>query len=310
MGNLFSSLGQLPAVYIDLKNATPTNDVERKIVEDFQEKVLNPGKNLYDKFANYKDGQEFVKIAMRDTSQANKDAAWNAILPNVYTQMDGYYFSSTIATEFVNVMSSVLEIAGAAKVDFFTQYPALTKCFADCFDVCLKFDQIPIKNPFLLNDLAYFRRNCREHNHDGSFDNLLTDSNFSTIFWGSRMPFTMKVVSEVQDKYKSNATQYANVINLIGLVADCCTSICTKSDNPSQEICIIALRCLTTAIIIYDSLNPLGAFHHEVRYHYREAVDLLLNYTPKQQDLIDIVKYCTTSLSKPTTDSKIKALLA
>lgn len=309
MGNLFSSLGPLHAVNIDLRNVTPKEGVEANTYNQFQEKVLKPANELYTKFMDYKDGQDLVKAAIRDSSQANKDAAWNHILPNVYIQMDGYHFSETVSTEFVNVISSVLNIIGNSKMDFFTEYPALTKCVADGFDVCLKFDQIPIKKPMLQNDLAYFRRNCPAHNQDGSFDSLFMESNMSTVFWGSKMPFTTKFVNDLKTKYKDNPEKFNLAIQLVGLVADCCTSICTKNENPSPELCLICLRCLTTAVVIYDYIHPVGAFCHDAKYHYREAVDLILNYSPKQSDLIDILKYSTNTLSKPTTDSKIKELL-
>ena len=306
MGGLFSSLKPLPEIYIDLQNVTPNPGRESELYEKFNSTVIEPSVELFKKFAAYKDGQKEATQAMVTPTQENKDIAWNTILPNIYVQMEIYNYFNNLTNEFARLVDVVLELLLSTKDTFFTEYPALTKCFALCFDIILKFDTQLLMLPKLVNDLAFFRRNSATRNQNSEFDSLIESSNQTTVFWATQMPFLNKIIQSMKQKCTSNPDIAPQVYGVFGAVADVCTSTGLKSTN--EELTILCLRCLTGAILVYDALSPTGAFN-KPDFHLKEALEFLSNHTPKQSGLINFIVYSSTTYDKPTTDPKIKAIL-
>jgi hypothetical protein len=306
MGGLFSSLKPLPEVYIDLQNVTPNQGREAELYEKFNSTVIEPAAEIFNKFAAYKDGQKEATQAMVSPTQENKDIAWNTILPNIYVQMEIYNFFIKVTNEFVHLVEVVLELSQETKDLFFTEYPALTKCFALCFDMILKFDTQLLMLPKLVNDLAFFRRNATARNQNSEFDDLINDSNQTTVFWATQMPFLNKTIQALKDKFSSQPETLPRVYYTFGSVADVCTSIGRKSTN--EELTVLCLRCMTGAILIYDALSPTGAFN-KPEFHLKESLEFLASHEPKQSGLINFIMYSSTTFDKPTTDPKIKTLL-
>ena len=308
MGGLFSSFGKdsLPDVYFDLQNVTPSPGREQEIFDKFNNSVIIPSESIFSKFKEYKDGQEIATQAMVTPTQENKDAAWDAIYPNIQLQMEVYHFAQTITKEFVSLLNVVLELTSNSNSNIFADFPAVTKCFALCFDICLKFDDHVLKLPKLVNDLAFFRRNAKSRPSTDQIEDFLNDSNHSTVFWATPMPFMSEVINAVKNEYAKQEEQIPRVVQVFGAVSDVCTSIGTKSED--LDIRILCLRCITGSILIYDHLSETGAYN-KAKFHVAPAIEFLCSFQPKQAGLINFIKYSSKTYDKPTTDPKIKAIL-
>ena len=272
--------------------------------------VIIPSEEIFNKFSQYKDQQELATQAMTNPTQENKDAAWDAIYPNIQLQMQVYHFAQTITKEFVSLLNVVLELVSNSNTNIFADFPAVTKCFALCFDICLKFDNHVLTLPKLSIDLAFFRRNAKSRESTDEIDQFLDDSNRSTMFWATPMPFLSEVIKAVQQEYQININNQNaephSVVQIFGAVSDVCTSIGTKSeDNNLRLLCI---RCITGAILLYDHTNPKGAYY-KPKFHLKEAIEFLCSYQPKQTGLINFIKYSSRTYENPTTDPNIKAIL-
>jgi len=309
MGGLFSTFGfsSLPDLNIDLGNVSPKDPQEEDILRTFRSAIAEPYVEILNKFRGYKDGQSYASLALSTPTQENKDTAWEAIMPNVLLQMEIYSFSKKISEYFVELVRVVMDIAADKAIDIFANKPVITKCFADCFDIILRFDETCLTIPKLVNDLAFFRRNAPLRNNDGSLDDLIENSNLSTVFWAVPMPFLSNTIGQLSQSFKLSPESFEKLLVLLGSVVDVCTALGLKNIENVEKPMLLLLRCIVGATIMLDHLSPQGAYSG-ARFHVKEAMELLVNYEPKQMGLINSIKYTSKHLSDPTSDPRIKTL--
>lgn len=313
MGGLFSSLGKksLPDIYLDLENAEPQSEQESQIFNEFRSVVLDPSVSIFERFSQYKDGQDLAAIALANPSPEAKEAAWNAIYPNVQLQMEVYRFAKSLSEQFIKIIGTIIKrIEQSHSSDFFSEMPAVTKSFIDCFDIILTFDEIKLTLPKLLNDLAFFRRNLPSHNDDGSLDELLDASNSSTIFWAAPTPMLNEAISSIQATYPQNSPDFEKLLFLFGSVSDVATSILKRHQFDNEKPNKLCLRCIVGAVLIFDHLSPTGCFTSRPLFHVRDAMEVLVNFQPQQKSLINAMKFSSKHLGDTNADPKIKQLFA
>ncbi|KAH0791850.1 protein FAM49B [Histomonas meleagridis] len=297
----------LPEIYIDLENAKPTTEQEESLYNEFQETIFTPSTDILERFSQYHDGQKEAATALTNPSPETKEAAWNAILPNVKLQMEVYDFAKEISNKFCHLVDVVIKLSNEKATGGFETMPITIKCFVSCFDIILKMDEIKIKLPKLINDLAFFRRNAPSHNSDGDMDGLTEKSNMSTVFWAAPTPMLTEVINSLQSTYRDKPDGYTKLLELLGTVCDICTSILTNH-HPDSEPTRLCLRCIVGATLIYDHISPNGAFGVKPTFHVKDAMTLLVEYQPKQIELINAIKYSSKHLGDESADPKIKAL--
>ncbi|KAH0793943.1 DUF1394-domain-containing protein [Histomonas meleagridis] len=311
MGGLFSlSKNSLPNIYINLEKALPKGDNEREVFNDFMKNISDPSASIFSRFSNYKDGKLLIANSLTNPTPENKETAWETVYPNILLQMEVYSFAKTVTEKFTNLIHLVLKLISEGTTDVFEKSPAITRCFAECFDIILRFDEIKLTLPGLLNDLAFFRRNAASHNFNSKLEDVINNSNYSTIFWAAQSPMLNDVIEALRSKYKSGSHDFEMLLKLLGSVADICTSIAMNESSPDAERAkILCLRCVVGSTLIIDHLNPEGAFLQNSFFHVREGMEFLVGYTPRQTGLISTIMYSSKHLNDPDADPKIKQLL-
>lgn len=304
MGGIFAlSRKSLPDIFIDLQNAAPKSAEEEEIYNDFVSSVYEPSASIFSRFSNYHDGQGLAAEALTNPTPELKEAAWDAIYQNVLLQMEVFQFAKTVTEKFESLIRMMLKFSDGS-CDIFANYPAITKCFADCFDIILKFDEIKLTLPKLINDLAFFRRSASAHSTDGQLDELIGNTNSSTLFWAASSPMLNDVVTSLQSKFTAGTEELTRLLSLLGGVSDVCTSIGTKVDDEKAQI--LCLRCIVCATLIIDHLGPEGAFSQKSLFHVREGMEFLINFNPQQSTLINAIKFSSKHLNDPESDPKVK----
>lgn len=312
MGGLFSTLNKksLPDIYIDLENAQPKDEKESATYEAFRSEVIEPSISIFGRFSNYQDGQDLVAASFtnKESTEA-KETAWEKISSNIQLQMEVYSFAATVADHFMRLINLVLESATSNDAtDVFASMPTITKSFADCFDIILRFDEIKLTLPKLLNDLAFFRRSAQQYNEDGHLDELLEKSNLSTIFWASATPMLSETINQLSNSYPQDSPNFQKCLNLLGSISDVCTAIAKGSSDAAERPLLLCLRCIVGAVLMYDHLSPTGAFCNQAHFHCKEAMELLVNYKPQQTGLINAIKYSSKHIEDHNSNPKITAL--
>ncbi|KAJ5075563.1 hypothetical protein M0811_07133 [Anaeramoeba ignava] len=83
--------------------------------------------------------------------------------------------------------------------------------------------------------------------------------------------------------------------------------VVSRFDN--QKINLFCLRGMVGCIILYDHIEKNGAFAKKSPIMIKACLNSLLNFQPKQEALINALKYSTKHLKDPETPSAIKQLL-
>ncbi|KAK8900066.1 Protein fam49b [Tritrichomonas musculus] len=296
----------LPEIYNNIENAQPRDGPEREIYDEFRQTVVDPSASIFSRFSNYHDGQILAAQALSNPSPESKNAAWEAIFPNVTLQMEVFAFAKSVTEHFLTMTRAVLELTSQSKADLFMTSPAILKCFVDCFDIILKFDEIKLTLPKLLNDLAFFRRNASSYNEDSSLDEMIDRSNQSTIFWAASTPMLNDAISSLQAVYRTPPDQ-KKLFQLLGNVVNLCTTIGSKHKG-AEEPLILCLRCIVGATLIVDNIAPNGAFTKKSYFDVRSAMKLLVTHTPKQTSLINAIIYSSKHLQDKQSDPKVQQL--
>ncbi|KAH0792331.1 DUF1394-domain-containing protein [Histomonas meleagridis] len=308
MGGLFSSSKRsLPELYVDIVNAEPKTESEKQLYTDFQNTIFNPAQEKFQRFSAYQDGQQLAAESLNNPSPETKEAAWQAIFPNIQLQMEMFKFAKTVSKKFAELLETVTNLAHDKTIDVFVDMPIAIKCFVNCFDIILTFDEIKLRLPKLLNDLAFFRRNAAPRNQ-GDLDEIINDSNTSTVFWAAPTPMLSDVISTLQANYSPTSEAHAKILDVLGCVSDVCTNILKNHRFPDEQPNKLCLRCIVGATLIYDHLSPNGSFTTKQKFHVREAMELLVSFEPKQNQLINAIKYSSKNLDKDGVDPKIAAL--
>ena len=308
MGVLFSSSKRSqPQLYVDILNAEPSTESEKQLYNDFQDTIFIPAQDKFQRFSAYRDGQQLAAKSLTDPSPETKEAAWQAIFPNVKLQMEMYKFAKSVSKKFTELLETVSNLAHDKTIDVFVNMPIAIKCFVFCFDIILTFDEIKLLMPNLLNDLAFFRRNAAPRNQ-GDLDEIITDSNISTVFWAAPTPMLSDVINTLQATYTPASDAHAKILNVLGCVCDVCTGILKNHRFDEEHPNKLCLRCIVGATLIYDHLAPNGAFTPKQKFHVREAMELLVGFEPKQTSLINAIRYSSKNLNKDGVDPKIANL--
>ncbi|KAH0786516.1 protein FAM49B isoform X1 [Histomonas meleagridis] len=308
MGGLFSSSKRsLPELYVDIVNAEPKSESEKQLYDDFQNNIFVPAQDKFQRFSAYQDGQQLAAESLNHPSPESKEAAWEAIYPNIQLQMEMFKFAKSVSKKFSELLETVTNLVHDKTIDVFVDMPIAIKCFVNCFDIILTFDEIKLRLPKLLNDLAFFRRNAPSRNQ-GDLDDIIHDSNTSTIFWAAPTPMLSDVINTLQATYTPASEAHAKILDVIGCVSDVCTNILKNHRFDDEQPNKLCLRCIVGSTLIYDHLSPTGAFTSKTKFHVKEAMELLVGFEPKQVSLINAIKYSSKNLDKDGADPKITNL--
>lgn len=296
---------QLPEVYIDLENAQPKSDNEQHIVDKFTQNVLTPAVDVLREFGEYTDGQVVAGQAISNGTDEAHAAAWAVIYPNVQLQMQVYEFGQTLASEFAELVDKMVGEIESNSLGAFEQVPAMTRCLVRGFDTILKFEEVKMQKLKLTNDLSYFRRHSDERNKDGTLDTIIDLSNRTTTFWAVPTPFLSGAIAAL-----SSGSKLQNVLTLMGSCCTVATSMLANHKDDNPDLRLLCLRCIVASTVVYDHLSQTGAFLKKMPFQVRAAMEVVINYQPRQAWLINTIKYSSKHLKDEASDPKIKALFA
>lgn len=85
-----------------------------------------------------------------------------------------------------------------------------------------------------------------------------------------------------------------------------------KGGEVGEEMSMLCFRTITGSIILYDHVNPKGAFHKKTPIQIKGAVTVLKNYQgrEKTESLVNALRFNTVHLNEEDTPSQFKQILA
>lgn len=303
-------------IILNFEGAEPQSEDEKRIHAQVAT-VLNKGPGILEKLTHYPGCEEFIRKAITSPGPENEEAAWNAVLPAVDQLKEFYDFSLELEECFPKLL---IALCRELPKDSLANQQALAKQLADVLDFVLRFDDAKMINPAIQNDFSYYRRTLNRMKLSKKDMNLtIRDelANRMSLFFAYPTPM-MNALSETTVKFLNeddSGVPKDNVTDALATMANVCQHMIEEKTFPSESTNLLCLRAMTGAIILYDHLQPLGAFHKKSPINMRGCILVLKNYPPSggsspAAGLLNAIRFTTKHLNDIETPTNIKQLLA
>mmetsp|Transcript_16680 Transcript_16680/g.23074 ORF Transcript_16680/g.23074 Transcript_16680/m.23074 type:complete len:317 (+) Transcript_16680:64-1014(+) len=314
MGN-FLSLRQSKQdpvdIVLDFENAQPQSEEEKlALVEIIQ--VLDKAPSILEKLKNYTGCQEVIRRAITSPTVENEDEAWQCVIPAALLSKEFYDYSLELADCFPKILKTLCQDDPKKNLE---KCQALSKQFANVFDFVMRFDDLKMLTPAIPNDFSYFRRTSSRMKVSKMKRELpMKDeiANKIALFLAFPTPM-MNTINETSANFlfQDSTVPSGNVTTALSLIASVCEDMVTERRFEKEETNMFCLRCMTGAIIMFDHLNPQGAFHKRSGIPIKGCVTSLKAFQPSAgstDGLLNALRFTTIHLNDPETPSSVKAL--
>merc|ERR1712063_43510 len=102
-------------------------------------------------------------------------------------------------------------------------------------------------------------------------------------------------------------TLQQNVTTTLAFIANICQRMVEKKLTEDNDI--FCLRCMTASIILYDNIDPKGAFHKRSPILIKKCLVTLRQKGDSVECLLNALRFTTTHLQDEETPGNIKQLL-
>ncbi len=280
-----------------------------------------------------------IREAMSAPSNMEKQTtAFNALLPNVAIIKSFYDFSRELGP-YVNILlffSFSLTPPAEAWVprllnvlvnhDALQAQQALAKQLADVLAFVLTFDQAKMTCPALQNDFSYYRRTLSKMRNHPSVTVSEAEANRISMFIAENIPmmkvcdpyfvrgflclFFLSTTQVLATSASSVFRENRGIIDTLAGMANVCCNMVHSRRFTNEDTNIYCLRAMTGAIVLYDHVDPLGAFHGRSPIKIKKCIQQLkVRQGATPQGLQNTLKYCTMTFTKDSTPGAIRALL-
>ncbi|KAI9303947.1 hypothetical protein BJ944DRAFT_267589 [Cunninghamella echinulata] len=327
LSNFRSGETSIPDLGFDIETSTPSAE-DKALYDELFERLVSRTPTLLEQLKSYAPSDTF-KAAIENATPENEEKAWQTVLPTVEMLRSFHQYASELQDGLPRLLSVLCKDS-----QHFDQHPGLTKLMADILDFTFDFDYWKMRTPTLLNDFAYYRRLLASGKFHPSPINYQqqqsNETNISdlrsamqeddhahkiTMFLAPPTPMLSVVISTITNYVNRNQLQ-SNVGDcLVGLWAACFHHLTNKKRaNDNKEI-ISSLKAMVTSIILYDQIDPQGAYSKHSRINVKTSLKLIQN-TPttneeiRSEDLLSALKYNSKHLKDDSTPKSVKAILA
>ncbi|KAG9286574.1 hypothetical protein G9A89_005342 [Geosiphon pyriformis] len=316
MGLVLSHLGKgsgdamVPDLNLDLENATPTQ-AELGLYGHVST-LLRPTDALLDSLKRYEGCGELIRKAISNPTPDNEEEAWQAVQPAVAKLKRYFEYSASLEDALPELLKALCEGNVRQNIE---QYQALTKLLADILDFAFEFDYLKMKTPSIQNDFSYYRRTLSRGKLANETDlktAMIEDelANRIALFYAYPTPM-LKTVTDVTALFVAKNNLGRSVSEcLAGLAAACYHSV-TKKRTQRSEMIAFCLRVMVVSIILYDHIDPQGAFNKQSPINIKSSVKAIQAHgTTEYSNLMSALRFNTKHLNDDSTPKNIKQLLS
>ncbi|KAF9365309.1 hypothetical protein BGX34_010522 [Mortierella sp. NVP85] len=321
MGNLLSQLHVLvnrdnnthmPSVQLDFENSSLTEEDAESYSSLLQ--MLEPSADLLELLRTYEGCGEYIREAIGDPSPETEAKAWDHVRPAA-EKLKTFYQHSTVIE---NCLPQILQTLCIGDVNKNLEtHSVLTRILCRLLDFVFEFDSMKMKTPQIQNDFSYYRR-CLSRgklsNESDLKSAMIEDelANKVSMFFAYPTPM-LKTVTEVTTNFVTQRNVGKSVSEcMASLAAACYNAVSNKKKPQRPETTAFCLRVMVITIIVYDHIDPRGAFTKNSPINIKSSVKVIhshgnSNDTP---NLISALRYNTKHLNDASTPKTIKTLMA
>jgi len=303
MGQLLALLKNKSAedVFIDFQNVEPT-DAELKIYNQVDD-VLGKGQDMLQEIENYTSATAEVKNAIEQNNREAEEKAFVALLSRVESIALFHQFTQEVEQVVPPLLRSLAEPTEEKKQSLADQQ-ALAKQLALIFDLALQFDWVRLNRPHLSNDFAYYRRLLPKFARHEKVTVKEEDANRMALFTSQHIP----MMTSISKATSSAIQQNQHITDALAVMAVSCMKMVKSRKFENAAVNLLCMRAMTGAIILYDHVDPLGAFHKNSPIPVKQCVQLLLSDFPDQKPLLNAMQFSSLHFNDSSTPNSLRDL--
>ncbi|KAG0097668.1 Protein fam49a [Podila epicladia] len=322
MGNFLSQFNDLlnrdgdsnvPDVQLDFENSS----LSEEDLEAYSNvlHMLEPTADLLELLRTYEGCGEYIRQAIGSPGPEAENEAWNHVRPAVAKLKMFYKYSTSIESCLPQILQTLC--IGDVNKNLEKHQP-LAKILCQLLDFVFEFDSLKMKTPQIQNDFSYYRRCLSRGKLSNEVDlksamNEDELANHVSMFYAYPTPM-LKTVTEVTTQFVAKHRVGRSVSECLSTLASVCYHTVSNSKKKPQrpETTAFCLRVMVIAIIIYDHIDPQGAFGKSSPINIKSSVKAIHSHgqSTDTPNLISALRYNTKHLNDASTSKSIKTLIA
>ncbi|KAJ3432238.1 hypothetical protein M0812_21169 [Anaeramoeba flamelloides] len=294
-----------------LNDSEPQTEKELEIYNQASE-ILNQSSTVLEDFQNYKGCGQQIRKAISEPSEKNELLAWEAVLPLVEQQ--SYYF--TFYMQIRGLVETLLReiCSGDTKEtsNRLVSLQALVKHFVHLLDFVIRFDYIKMEKPEMQNDFSYYRRYVNRKRSELDINDLVVsdqDCDSMSLTFAYPAPMLKGVIDTMKAFKGKRVVPEENLTQGLSSMVNVFYYLLENKKIENKDTKMFCLRAMVATLVIFDHVDEKGAFHNKSLINVKGCLTLLANFDPKQQSLINIVKFSSAHWRDEKTKQSLKAIL-
>lgn len=278
--------------------------------------ILARADDILNSLKTYEGCQTHVQKAISAPSDENLNAAWEALKPAIGKLKNFFDYGHELENAFPTFLSVLVGTPGKAAHMKLREQQALAKQLAALLEFVIRFDHIKMNTPSIQNDFSYFRRSMARMKRDGMELNdgsTVSDetANRMSLFYASHTPIMSVVVQATQKFANDKRGNAESVCSAFAVMAQSCRDMLKSNQFTDQTTNLFCLRSMCASIILYDQLDPVGAFHKKSPINVKACVQVLKEWQDREErlSLCNMVRFTTRHLKDDTAVGGISELL-
>lgn len=245
-----------------------------QLYEQVGQLMEQTGPLLHD-LEHYQPCADYIRRAMNNNATEDDEfEAFEAVTKNAEVIYSFYKFSKQLEV-FVPKLLSTMALATEANQQPLLSQQAIAKRLAEVLEFVLTFDQLKMLRPGLQNDFSFYRRSLGKHAQDPDLLVKDDDASFISLFLAAHIPMMTTVAKAASNAFQEDETITSGVASFI----NACWGLLARRKFPADDKRnnTLCLKAMVGGIVLYDHVEPEGAFHSRSPIRMKHICKLLHN---------------------------------
>jgi len=263
-------------------DTTTVDEKSRKFYNEVSTK-LEESEKLIETLRQYASSQDSVRESMKNPTAENQRTSFEAILKNVETIKTFYNYCNEDVVKVFQSLRVEIERVEDEKIEESEQLKrqeAWAKQLAQLIGFVVHWDQLKMREPALLNDFSYYKRNLSKQAKAFELDQDVEERQAGFIsFWlAESMPMCKTLGESLKDSKSKKLLKDISEL--------CCSLVKHKkfTGKTARDNEVLCLRCAVGCIVLYDrAAGGPGAFGSKT-FRTKPICSCLASFPARFQD--------------------------
>lgn len=285
MGSLLQTLlskSNVEEVFIDFQRAEPSDKELRvfNLVGD----ALRDGEVVLQELQDYTGVQDLARQAMADSSK--EEECFVQLISRVRAIKHFRDHAARLEMVFPPLLRSLAEPQEDKKQSLEDQQ-ALARQLALVLDYALRFDAVRMMRPQLANDFSYYRRLLQRFKRHPQVEVKEDEANGMGMFTAQHIPMITSLAHAAAETMRENE----RVTSALACMANSCLQMIQRKKFDDAAINLLCARAMAGSIVLFDHVDPLGAFHKKAPIQLKQCIQSLKKEFPGEPALTNAIRF-------------------